>query len=78
MYLDFTEKKIVWIECFKVVNVCICNYLLSCDYEWSNRKHSYEVMYTDVYISYIMAVVLNDLIKWIPPVPEETNQPAAM
>jgi hypothetical protein len=35
-------------------------------------------MYTDVYISYIMAVVFIDLMKWIPPVPEETNQPAAI
>jgi hypothetical protein len=38
--------------------VYICNYLQSCDYEWSNRKHSYEVMYDwCIYISYIMAVV---------------------
>ena len=59
---------------FKIVTVYICNYLLSCDYKWSNREHSYEVMYTDIYISYIMAVVFVDLMKCIPPVPAE-NQP---
>jgi len=36
------------------------------------------VMYTDVYISYIMAVVFIDLMKWIPPTRAETSQAAAM